>query len=334
MAWSSRARSAVDASMLTGESVPVEVEPGDDVVGATVNADGRLVVRANRIGSDTALAQMARLVEDAQNGKAHGPAVGRPDLRRLRADRHRVVRGDAGILDRHGRTGRGGVHRRGGGADHRVSLRAGPRDADGVDGRYGPGCAAGHPDQGSGGAGIDAAGRHHRVGQDGHRDHRHDDAARCDHRGRRTTRTRCCGSQVRSRTRPSIRSRRRSRRARGDKVGELPAAEDFTNLRGLGVRGCRRGPRRGGRAAAAVRARCPDELAESVRRAESEGRTAVAVGWDGKARGVLVVADAVKPTSADAVKELRALGLDADHGDRRQRGRRPHGRRDRSESTR
>ena len=62
--------SAVDASMLTGESVPVDVGPGDHVVGATVNVDGRLVVRANRIGSDTQLAQMARLVEDAQNGKA------------------------------------------------------------------------------------------------------------------------------------------------------------------------------------------------------------------------------------------------------------------------
>ena len=62
--------SAVDASMLTGESVPVEVRPGDAVVGATVNAGGRLVVRATRIGSDTQLAQMARLVEDAQNGKA------------------------------------------------------------------------------------------------------------------------------------------------------------------------------------------------------------------------------------------------------------------------
>lgn len=62
--------SAVDASMLTGESVPVEVGPGDQVVGATVNVGGRLVVRANRIGSDTQLAQMARLVEDAQSGKA------------------------------------------------------------------------------------------------------------------------------------------------------------------------------------------------------------------------------------------------------------------------
>jgi len=62
--------SAVDASMLTGESVPVEVGPGDAVVGATVNAGGRLTVRATRVGADTQLAQIARLVEDAQNGKA------------------------------------------------------------------------------------------------------------------------------------------------------------------------------------------------------------------------------------------------------------------------
>ncbi|MBX6766395.1 MAG: cation-translocating P-type ATPase, partial [Actinomadura rubrobrunea] len=62
--------SAVDASMLTGESVPVEVGPGDAVVGATVNAGGRLVVRATRVGADTQLAQMARLVEEAQTGKA------------------------------------------------------------------------------------------------------------------------------------------------------------------------------------------------------------------------------------------------------------------------
>jgi len=62
--------SAVDASMLTGESVPVEVGPGDTVVGATVNAGGRLSVRATRVGADTQLAQITRLVEDAQNGKA------------------------------------------------------------------------------------------------------------------------------------------------------------------------------------------------------------------------------------------------------------------------
>lgn len=62
--------SAVDASMLTGESVPVDVGPGDRVTGATVNAGGRLVVEATRVGTDTQLARMARLVEDAQNGKA------------------------------------------------------------------------------------------------------------------------------------------------------------------------------------------------------------------------------------------------------------------------
>ncbi|NUS17497.1 MAG: heavy metal translocating P-type ATPase, partial [Streptomyces sp.] len=62
--------SAVDASMLTGESVPVEVGPGDRVAGATVNAGGRLVVEATRVGADTQLARMARMVEDAQNGKA------------------------------------------------------------------------------------------------------------------------------------------------------------------------------------------------------------------------------------------------------------------------
>jgi Cu+-exporting ATPase len=63
-------QSAVDASMLTGESVPVEVSPGDQVAGATINASGRLVIRATRVGSDTALAQIARLVAQAQSGKA------------------------------------------------------------------------------------------------------------------------------------------------------------------------------------------------------------------------------------------------------------------------
>src|SRR3712207_4955211 len=62
--------SAVDVSMVTGESVPVEVGPGDPVVGATVNAGGRLIVRATRVGADTQLAQMARMVEQAQSGKA------------------------------------------------------------------------------------------------------------------------------------------------------------------------------------------------------------------------------------------------------------------------
>lgn len=74
--------SAVDESMLTGESVPVEVSPGDMVTGATVNASGRLIVEATRVGSDTQLAQMAKLVEQAQSGKA--------DVQRL-ADRVSAV---------------------------------------------------------------------------------------------------------------------------------------------------------------------------------------------------------------------------------------------------
>ena len=74
--------SAVDAAMLTGEPVPVEVGPGDDVVGATVNAGGLLHVRATRVGADTQLAQMARLVAEAQSGKA--------DVQRL-ADRVSAV---------------------------------------------------------------------------------------------------------------------------------------------------------------------------------------------------------------------------------------------------
>ena len=63
-------QSAIDQSLLTGESLPVEVEPDDDVAGATINTYGRLVVRATKVGADTALAQIARLVEAAQSGKA------------------------------------------------------------------------------------------------------------------------------------------------------------------------------------------------------------------------------------------------------------------------
>lgn len=62
--------SSIDESMLTGESVPVDVTPGSVVTGATVNHGGRLVVRATAVGADTQLAQMARLVEEAQEGKA------------------------------------------------------------------------------------------------------------------------------------------------------------------------------------------------------------------------------------------------------------------------
>ena len=95
--------SAVDASMLTGESVPVEVGPGDAVVGATVNAGGRLVVRATRVGADTQLAQMARLVEDAQNGKAQVQRLADRVSGIFVPDRHRAGGGHARLLARHRR---------------------------------------------------------------------------------------------------------------------------------------------------------------------------------------------------------------------------------------
>ena len=82
--------SAVDRSLVTGESVPVEVGPGDDVIGATVNAHGRLVVRATRVGADTQLAQIARLVDDAQSGKAPVQRLADRDLGGVRADRDRA----------------------------------------------------------------------------------------------------------------------------------------------------------------------------------------------------------------------------------------------------
>ncbi len=141
--------SAVDASLLTGEPVPVEVGPGDAVVGATVNAGGRLVVRATRIGSDTQLSQMARLVEEAQHGKA--------EVQRL-ADRISGVFvpivialsvATLGVLAADRRRARDGVHRGRGGADHRLPVRSGPGDADCPDGRHRTRCAARHPDQGA-----------------------------------------------------------------------------------------------------------------------------------------------------------------------------------------
>ena len=126
------------------------------VVGATVNAGGRLVVRATRVGADTQLAQMARLVEDAQNGKADGAAAGRPDLRRLRAGRDRARRRPPSASGSAAAQGLdGGVHRRGRGADHRLPVRARTGHADRPDGRHRPGRPARHPDQGARGARAD-----------------------------------------------------------------------------------------------------------------------------------------------------------------------------------
>ena len=87
--------SAVDQSLLTGESVPVEKQPGDEVVGATINAGGRLVVRATKVGADTALAQIARLVTEAQSGKAPVQRLADRVSARVRAGRDRDRARDA-----------------------------------------------------------------------------------------------------------------------------------------------------------------------------------------------------------------------------------------------
>ena len=122
-------RSAVDHSLVTGESVPVEVGPGDAVTGATINAGGRLVVRATRVGADTALAQIARLVTEAQSGKA--------PVQRL-ADRVSgifvpiviaLAAATLGLLARRRRQHRVRLHGGRRRADHRLPLRARPRDA-------------------------------------------------------------------------------------------------------------------------------------------------------------------------------------------------------------
>ena len=141
--------SAVDMSMLTGESVPVEVSPGSEVAGATVNAGGRLVVRATKVGADTALAQIARLVTEAQTGKA--------PVQRL-ADRVSgvfvpIVIGLAvatlGFWLGHGGERDVRVHRRRGGADHRLPVRARAGHAHRAHGRHRPRRAARPADQGT-----------------------------------------------------------------------------------------------------------------------------------------------------------------------------------------
>ena len=94
-----RRQSAVDQSLLTGESVPVEVGAGRKITGATVNVGGRLVVRAERVGADTALAQIASPSRGAERQGA-GAAAGRPRLGGLRSSRDRDRRRDARLLAR------------------------------------------------------------------------------------------------------------------------------------------------------------------------------------------------------------------------------------------
>jgi len=307
--------SAVDASMLTGESMPVEVGPGDTVVGATGNAGGRLVVRATRVGVDTQLAQMARLVEDAQNGKA--------EVQRL-ADRVSgffvpvVIALAAATLAVW--IGSGGGIEAGFTAAVAVLIIACP-------------CALGlaTPTALMVGTGRGAQLGILIKGPEVLESTRRVDTVVLDKTGTVTTGSM---SLLHVATAPGVDPRqvlalagaledasehpigRAIAKGAAERVGAVPAVEDFANVEGLGVRGVvtldgTRHAVRVGRAGLLTEwsQQLPSDLERSKAAAEAEGKTAVVVGWDGAAHGVLVVADAVKDTSAEAIRQLRELGL-------------------------
>jgi len=303
--------SAVDASMLTGESVPVEVGPGDPVVGATVNAGGRIVVTATRVGADTQLAQMSRLVQDAQNGKAQ--------VQRL-ADRISgifvpvVLALAAATFTFWLVTGAGTAAAFT--AAVAVLIIACP-------------CALGlaTPTALMVGTGRGAQLGILIKGPEVLESTRRVDTIVLDKTGTITTGrmtlldviagpgqdpdlvVRLAGAVEDASEHPIAQAV-----ARGavQRTGVLAQVHNFTNLPGLGVHGNVDGQTvRVGRRQLFTEpgSPLPDALEQAMAAAEDAGRTAIAVGWDGQARGVLVVADAVKATSAEAVGQLRRLGL-------------------------
>ncbi|MFG3473978.1 heavy metal translocating P-type ATPase [Streptomyces sp. NPDC047980] len=303
--------SAVDASMLTGESVPVEVSVGDPVTGATLNAGGRLVVEARRVGGDTQLARMAKLVEDAQNGKAAAQRL---------ADRISAVFVPVVIALAVGTLG----FWLGGGAGWTAAFTA----AVAVLIIACP-CALGlaTPTALMVGTGRGAQLGILIKGPEVLENTRRVDTIVLDKTGTVTTgrmtllgvRTaegtdetealRLAGALEHASEHPVARA---VATGAAERVGALPVPEDFVNVPGLGVQGVV-----DGHAVLVGRERLlaewaialPAELEQVRARAEAAGRTAVTVAWDGEARAVLEVADAVRPTSAEAVRRLRALGL-------------------------
>ncbi|GAA2936503.1 heavy metal translocating P-type ATPase [Streptomyces thioluteus] len=303
--------SAVDAAMLTGESVPVDVTVGDAVTGATVNTSGRLVVEATRVGSDTQLARMARLVEDAQNGKAA--------VQRL-ADRISGIFVPVVLLIALGTlltwlfmTGDTAAAFT---AAVAVLIIACP-------------CALGlaTPTALMVGTGRGAQLGILIKGPEVLESTRRVDTVVLDKTGTVTTGRmtlrdvvtapgtaetellRLAGALEHASEHPIARA---IADGAEERTGPLPSPESFENVAGLGVQGVV-----DGHAVLVGREKLladwaielPDGLAAAKAAAEAEGRTAVVVAWDGAARGVLTVADAVKDTSAAAVAELRRLGL-------------------------
>ncbi|MGK9462114.1 heavy metal translocating P-type ATPase [Streptomyces sp. G6] len=303
--------SAVDASMLTGESVPVEVGVGDAVTGATLNAGGRLVVEATRVGADTQLARMAKLVEDAQNGKAAAQRL---------ADKISAVFVPVVIALALGTLGfwlgNGSGLTAAFTAAVAVLIIACP-------------CALGlaTPTALMVGTGRGAQLGILIKGPEVLETTRKVDTIVLDKTGTVTTGKmtllavhtvdgtdeddvlRLAGALEHSSEHPIAQAVASGAAAR---IGTLPTPEDFANIAGLGVQGIVEG-----HAVLVGREKLlaewaislPVELDRAKAEAESAGRTAIAVAWDGEARAVLEVADAVKETSPEAIKRLRALGL-------------------------
>jgi P-type Cu+ transporter len=303
--------SAVDASMLTGESVPVEVGEGDAVAGATVNAGGRLAVRATRVGDDTQLAQMARLVEAAQSGKARVqrladrvsamfvPAVmvvavitlaiwlagGAPVTAALTAALAVLIIAcpcalglatPTALLVGAGRAAQLGVLIKG------PEVLESTRKVDTI-----------VLDK----TGTVTTGKMTLV-----------DAIAGPHADRETL-LRYAGAVEDASEHPVARAIANAAKA---ELGAPPAARDFAAVSGQGVRGVVDGHAVvvGRESLLAERDQHLDAtLTAAKARAEGEGKIVVVVGWDGRARGLLVLADAVRPTSAEAIRQFKALGL-------------------------
>ena len=299
--------SAVDTSMLTGEPVPVEVGPGDPVTGATVNASGRLVVRATRVGADTQLGQIARLVADAQSGKASVQrladrvsgvfvpvviavaaatlfgwlAAGQPPVAAFTAAVAVLIIAcpcalglatPTALLVGTGRGAQLGILIKG------PEVLESTRSIDTVVLDKTGTITAGRMSL------VDVAPA---AGED---------AAEL---------LRLAGAVEHASEHPIAAAIAAGARQRSG--GSLPGVDGFASDQGYGVSGVA-----DGHAVVAGRRswlesewalRVPAELVARAAAAEASGQTAIYVGWDGRARGVLVVADTVKPTSAEAIAE-------------------------------